>query len=116
MGETPDSNSEVGLVVPNPIGETFLTGNDSGEVRLWETPRPLSGNPERVMVWLHLVHGMQLRQRPPEVEGISVATVARFEMPEGDDSHLVALPPSTRGMLNRRLESLGGPVELQSVK
>jgi hypothetical protein len=49
----------VDAVTISPDGTTALTGCDDGIARLWQL-RPLVGDPERIMLWAHVITGLEL--------------------------------------------------------
>ena len=44
----------------SPDGRTALTGCWDGTARLWDVPRPLKGDPERVLLWVEVITGVRV--------------------------------------------------------
>ena len=67
----------------SPDGKTVLTGSDDQSARLWPVPTPLQAEPQRIVLWLQVITGMELdehgsirvldaatwQQRPPALAG-----------------------------------------------
>ena len=44
----------------SPGCKTLLTGSIDKTARLWRVPRPIHGDPKRVLLWTQLITGMEL--------------------------------------------------------
>jgi hypothetical protein len=73
----------------SPDGKTVLTGSDDKTARLWRVPRPIEGDPERILLWAQVITGLEL----DEFGGRRGLDAATWE---------------TR---RQRLQELGGPPE-----
>jgi WD40 repeat protein len=52
--------SGVGTVAVSPDGKTVLTGSYDKTARLWNVPRTVEGDPERVLLWVQVLTGIEL--------------------------------------------------------
>jgi WD40 repeat protein len=50
----------VDAVSISPDGTTVLTGCNDGIARLWEVFPPIEGDPERIILWVQAITGMEL--------------------------------------------------------
>jgi WD40 repeat protein len=44
----------------SPDGKTGLTGSGDKAARLWRVPRPIEGDPERIILWAQVITGLEL--------------------------------------------------------
>jgi eukaryotic-like serine/threonine-protein kinase len=49
----------VGAVAISPDGKNLLTGSGNNS-RLWHMPRPIEGDPERILLWAQVITGLEL--------------------------------------------------------
>lgn len=59
LGPTP-GRSGMGPLAFSHDGRRLAVGGRHGEVALWETPRPLQGNPAQIRSWVEALTGMEL--------------------------------------------------------
>jgi WD40 repeat protein len=53
-------DDEIGDVVFSPDGRTMVTGSYDRTARLWPVPSPVTGEPDRVRLWVEVLTGMEL--------------------------------------------------------
>jgi hypothetical protein len=70
-------------------GKTALTGSADKTARIWKTPPPLGGDPERILLWAQAITGLELDEH-------------------GD---VRVLDAATWQKCHKRLQELGGPPE-----
>jgi WD40 repeat protein len=44
----------------SPDGKTVLTGSADKPARVWHAPRPIEGDPERIILWAQVITGLEL--------------------------------------------------------
>jgi WD40 repeat protein len=44
----------------SPDGKTVLTSSADKTTRLWRVPRPIEGDPERIVLWAQVITGLEL--------------------------------------------------------
>jgi WD40 repeat protein len=84
-----EHQEEVFAVAFSADGKTVLTGSADETARLWSTPRPVKGDPERILLWAQIFIDLELHQH-------------------GGTRRLDA---ATWKQRRQRLQELGGPPE-----
>jgi WD40 repeat protein len=87
LGPSLQHEATVFRVAFNPDGKTVLTGSEDKTARLWHAPRPIEGDPERIVLWAQVITGLEL----DEYGGTRGLDAATWEQ------------------RRRRLQELGGP-------
>jgi WD40 repeat protein len=60
LGPPLQHQGEVHAVAFSPDGKTVLTGSQDKTARLWHVPRPIEGDPERIILWAQVITGSEL--------------------------------------------------------
>jgi WD40 repeat protein len=51
---------DVSAAAFSPDGKTVLTGSYDKTARLWRVPKPIEGDPERILLWAQVITGLEL--------------------------------------------------------
>ena len=60
LGPPLQHDKGVTAVAISPDGKTVLTASQDKTARLWRAPRPVDGDPERILLWVQVITGLEL--------------------------------------------------------
>jgi hypothetical protein len=89
IGQPLRHQAPVIAVAFSPDGKAALTGSNDRTARLWKVPRPIQGDPERILLWVQVLTGQDLDEHGSVLE----------------------LDANTWEQRRQRLQALGGPPE-----
>ena len=58
----------------SPDGKTIITGSGDNTARLWYAPTAITGDPRRLVLWIQVITGMEIREKTNSTEFLDAPT------------------------------------------